>query len=416
MKRVLPIVAAVAALTLTGCSVRGLQTYHLPGGATSGHSTYTVKACFTDVTALQPQASVRVGDVPVGDIEKIDVTRLGRPDCPNASYPKGDGPLRAVVTMHVKNSVKLAANSAAYLQQTSLLGEKYVELDSPGSTATVGVLATNAIIPEDQTHGFPDLELVFGALSALLNGGGVEQLQVITKELSATLTGRETSVRDLLHQLDTFVGGLDSNKSEIVRALNNLDRFAKILSAQKVTIAQALTDIAPGLKVLADQEPDLASMLSALSNLGVVATRVINKTKANTVADLASLVPTLQKLAQAGTYLPRALEVLLDYPFPRNAGNAIFGDYTGLMADIDLNASVMNLANLNAMGLPIPSSGPNATAPKSSNKPPLLPIAPTAPPLPPLPKLPKLQGPLTPQQQQQQNESTLLQLLTGGLQ
>jgi phospholipid/cholesterol/gamma-HCH transport system substrate-binding protein len=256
---------------------------------------------------------------------------------------------------------------------------------------------------------------VFGALSALLNGGGVEQLQTITQELSATLTGRETSVRDLLHQLDTFVGGLDSNKSEIVRALNNMDRFAKILSAQKVTIAQALTDIAPGLKILADREPDLSQMLSALSNLGVVATRVINETKANTVADLSSLVPTLQKLAQAGTYLPRALEVLLDYPFPKNATNAIFGDYTGLMADVDLNASVMNLANLTGMGLPVPPSGSNAkTAPKPGGKLPPLPTLPTAPPT--LPKLPPLPGPLQPQQQANQSTSTLMQLLLGGLQ
>ena len=95
---------------------------------------------------------------------------------------------------------------------------------------------------------------------------------------------------------------------------------------------------------------------------------------------------------------------------------ALLAEHDPPLFDDVRRASVMNLANLNAMGLPIPSSGPNATAPKSSNKPPLLPIAPTAPPLPPLPKLPKLQGSLTPQQQQQQNESTLLQLLTGGLQ
>ena len=155
-------------------------------------------------------------------------------------------------------------------------------------------------------------------------------------------------------------------------------------------------------------------MLSALSNLGVVATRVINETKDNTVADLASLVPTLQKLAQAGTYLPRALEVLLDYPFPRNATNAIFGDYTGLMADIDLNASVQNLANLTSLGLPVPPSGSNAkTAPKPGSTLPKLPPLPKAPPL---PKLPPLPGPLSPQQQTNQSTSTLMQLLMGGLQ
>jgi phospholipid/cholesterol/gamma-HCH transport system substrate-binding protein len=175
-----------------------------------------------------------------------------------------------------------------------------------------------------------------------------------------------------------------------VRALDNLDRFAKILAEQKTTIAQALTDIAPGLKILADQEPDLTKLLSALSTLGVTATRVINETKANTVADLASLVPALQRLAQAGTYLPRALEVLLDYPFPRNATNGIFGDYTGLLADIDLNASVSNLASMTGMGLPMaPAQSGKAAAPHAKSTTPLgkTPALPTLPNVPTLPAL-----------------------------
>jgi phospholipid/cholesterol/gamma-HCH transport system substrate-binding protein len=406
--------AALAAVALSGCSVRGLQTYHLPGGANGiiSGDTYTVKACFADVTALQTQASVRVGDVPVGDISKIDVTRVGKPDCPSASYPQGDGPLRAVVTMKVKKSVALPANSVANVQQTSLLGEKYVQLGAPVGTPGTGHLAPGTVIPEDLTHGFPDLELVFGALSALLNGGGVEQLQTITRELSASLTGREASTRDLLHQLDTFVGGMDANKVEIVRALDNLDRFSKILADQKTTIAQALDDIAPGLKILADQEPDLAKLLDSLSNLGVVATRVINETKANTVADLSSLVPVLQKLQQAGTYLPRALEVLLDYPFPRNATNGIFGDYTGLLADVDLNASMLNISNLTSLGLPVPPSSGTNTAPKASGKVPALPKLPSVT-VPKLPTLPPLSGPLQPKVD---TDKTLVQLLMGGFQ
>jgi phospholipid/cholesterol/gamma-HCH transport system substrate-binding protein len=416
VKRLLRVVAtfAVAALALSGCSMRGLQTYHLPGGATSGHSTYTVKACFLDVTALQTQASVRVGDVPVGDIEKIGVTRLGMADCPGDAQTQ-PGPLRAIVTMHVKKSVTLPANAVAYVQQTSLLGEKYVELGAPAGTAGVGRLASGAVIPEDKTHGFPDLEIVFGALSALLNGGGVEQLQTITHELSAALTGRESSARDLLHQLNTFVGGLDANNSEIVRAIDNLDRFAKILADQKTTIAQALDDIAPGLKILADQEPDLTKLLSALSNLGVVATRVINETKADTVHDLAALVPVLQKLAQAGTYLPRSLEVLLDYPFPKNVQNGTFGDYTGLLADVDLNTAMMNLGNFTGMGLPVTPNGQTPTQAGPSGKSPL----PTLP----VPKLPVpgvggVLGPTAGGLLGPQNgaDNGLLGLLMGGLQ
>ena len=114
------------------------------------------------------------------------------------------------------------------------------------------------MIQEVRSRSVPDLEEVFGALSLLLNGGGLEQLQTISTELSAALTGRETNVKGFLHQIDTFIGGLDANKSEIVRALDSLNRLSKSLVDQKQTIATALTDIAPGLKILADREPDLA--------------------------------------------------------------------------------------------------------------------------------------------------------------
>jgi phospholipid/cholesterol/gamma-HCH transport system substrate-binding protein len=298
--------------------------------------------------------------------------------------------------VRIRDSVKLPSNSVASIKQTSLLGEKYVAIDVPdGETAAPDALAPGAVIPEEKSRSVPDLEEVFGALSLLLNGGGVEQLQTISAELSAALTGRESNVRDFLHQIDTFIGGLDSNKSEIVRALDSLNRLAKTLADQKTTIATALTDIAPGLKILADEEPDLAHLLDALARLGDVATRVIRETKTNTVASLRSLDPILTKLAQAGTYLPRALEVLLDYPFPKNSTNGIFGDYTGLLADVDVASS---LSSLTGLGLPVggaqsgtsttPSPGPSTSPPTGKLPKVTLPIPlPTA-----LPSLPSIGG------------------------
>ena len=57
--------------------------------------------------------------------------------------------------MHVKRSVTLPANAVAYLQQTSLLGEKYVELSQPWWNRARRAGRAGAVIPEDQTHGFP---------------------------------------------------------------------------------------------------------------------------------------------------------------------------------------------------------------------------------------------------------------------
>ena len=74
----------------------------------------------------------------------------------------------------------------------------------------------------------PEVEQVLGALSLLLNGGGVGQLQTITRELNKTLHGREGEARSVLHQIRDFSGQLDRHKQDIVQALDALDRLSQV--------------------------------------------------------------------------------------------------------------------------------------------------------------------------------------------
>src|SRR2546429_6699554 len=108
------------------------------------------------------------------------------------------------------------------------------------------------VIAYNSTGDLPDVEEVFGVLSAVLNGGDLQDLQTINVEVTKALAGREQSVKAALTQLDHFVGDLDTQKQQIVRALTELDRFSGALAKQTGTIATALNDLGPGLKVLAD--------------------------------------------------------------------------------------------------------------------------------------------------------------------
>jgi phospholipid/cholesterol/gamma-HCH transport system substrate-binding protein len=179
----------------------------------------------------------------------------------------------------------------------------------------------------------------------VLNGGGVAQLKTINVELTRAMAGHEEDIQGAIRQLDTFVGGLDADKSEVVRALDGLDRLSARLAAQKGDIATAIDNLGPGLKVLADQRAQLTRMLTALSDLGRVGTRVINASKADTLANLRALQPILTKLAEAGANLPGALEMLVTYPFPQAATGAVQGDFTNLRitADLDLRTILTNL-------------------------------------------------------------------------
>jgi phospholipid/cholesterol/gamma-HCH transport system substrate-binding protein len=327
-------IAALGAglLLLSGCGFRGAYSFTLPGGADLGNDSYKVQVAFLDVLDLVPLSAVRVADVPVGRVEKIEL---------------GDD-WTAKVTLAVNGDVDLPANAVAAIQQSSLLGEKYVELAAPGNEPPRGRLGDDARITLDRTNRNVEVEELLGALSLVLNGGGLAQLQTINRELGDALEGRESEIKDTLTQLDTFIGGLDQQREEINRALDRANELAGTLAARTATIKNALDTIGPGLDVINEQRALLVSMLEGLARLGEVGTRVIDQSAANTVEDLRLLQPILTQLAAAGPNLGRSLELLLTYPFPdssltalnyRQAQSGGMALFTNMTATVDLDLS-----------------------------------------------------------------------------
>jgi phospholipid/cholesterol/gamma-HCH transport system substrate-binding protein len=323
-----------AALMLTGCGFRGAYSFSLPGGADVGDDPYTVQVEFLDVLDLVPQSAVRVADVPVGRVEEIELA----------------DDWTALVTITVNGDVDLPANAVAAIQQSSLLGEKYVELAPPGGREPEGQLDDGALIPLERTNRNVEVEELLGAMSLVLNGGGLAQLQTINRELGEALEGRESAIRDTLSQLDTFIGGLDQQKAEISRALDSANALAETLASRTATIENALDTIGPGLDVVNEQRGLLVSMLESLARLGDVGTRIIEQSAANTVADLQLLQPILSQLAAAGPDLAGALPLLLTYPFPdsslttlnyRDAQTGGYGLFTNMTATLDLDLTTL---------------------------------------------------------------------------
>lgn len=336
------VTAALVAVLLTATGCQGAFDLPLPGGAAARGDIFRVTAEFTDVLDLVPQSSVKVDQVTVGSVEKIELNGW-----------------TARVTMRLPRSLDLPDNAMAELKQTSLLGEKYVELSRPPATAPKGHLGEGDNIPLDRTSRNPEVEEVLSALSLLLNGGGVAQLKVIETELNNALRGNEAQIKDVIKQLDIFVSGLDKQKSEIVRAIDNIDKLSARLAAQRNDLAAALESMPQGLKVLADQRAQLVQMLQALSRLGAVGTKVIQASKADTAANLQALQPILAQLNAAGDNLPKALELLLTYPFTDSAvTSGMKGDYSNLYitADLDLRNAAGNLG--------LPTAPPTGSLPK----------------------------------------------------
>jgi phospholipid/cholesterol/gamma-HCH transport system substrate-binding protein len=356
---------SVAALVLSGCGFQ-VSNLPLPGGADVGGHPYQVRARFQDVLDLVPGAGVRVNDVPVGRVSSIGLA--------GSSW-------QAEVTMTVNGDVHLPANSIAQLRQSSLLGEKYVELADPAPPERpAGVLTNGALIPIDRTNRNPEVEEVLGALSLLLNGGGVGQLQDITRQLNDALGGRQTDVRALLSNVDNLVTSLDAQRDNITRALDAVNRLSASLNTQRGNLDTALRDLGPGLAVLNQQRDQLVTMLKSLNQLSGVATSVVNRTQSDLVRDLNDLAPTLRQLAAAGSNLPNSFETLLTFPFPDNVTDAIQGsDYVNLYVNVDMNLTD-TLSNLTTVSPP--------AAPGAPSLPPLPLLAPGTPNPPPAPAAP----------------------------
>jgi phospholipid/cholesterol/gamma-HCH transport system substrate-binding protein len=332
-KSALLALVATASLTLSGCGFHGLYGVSLPGGANLGSHPYKIVVCFADVLDLVPQSAVKVNDVAIGRVDAVSLT-TAKDKCGSPALVGW----AAKVTVSVNGDVHLPTNARAAVEQTSLLGEKYVALEQPLDTPSPADLGNGSTIALSHTTTAPEVEEVLGALSLLLNGGGLPEIKVITTELSAALKGNESKVRDLLNQLNSFVGQLDLQKSEIVNTLDSLNRLAATLAAQTTTIDATLDTLPKALQILKDDRTKLVTLLSSLSHLGSVASGVIDATQDELTTALKNLSPALEQLTAAGSDLPKALKVAGTFPFPLgNSLQAVRGDYANLHLFLDLN-------------------------------------------------------------------------------
>jgi len=331
----------VGCLVLSGCSF-SIYDLPLPGGAKTGASPTRLHVQFRDVLDLVPDSTVKLNDVTVGKVEKITLDH-GIAD----------------VEVAVQRSVKLPANTTAEIQQTSLLGEKFVALKAPtaaaGGTDTTALMKSGDTIPLARSGANPEVEQVLGALSLILNGGGVAQLHTISTELNKALAGHEDAAKSVLTQVDVFAKNLDEHKQAITDALDAVSKLSATAKSQEKTIDATLEELPSALSSIDQQRQDLVTMLQALSKLGNTGVRVISASKQGTIDIIKNLQPVLTSLARSGDHFVSAFNTLLTYPFvdaavggtPQAARNLHMGDFVNL--DMRLNLDFSDILDVNSL-------------------------------------------------------------------
>ena len=314
---------ALATVLLAGCGWRGANSVPLPGTEGSGAGSYTIQAQMPDIGNIQQNSRVRVGDVNIGTVTKIE--RQG---------------WHALLTMRVNGDVDLPANATATIGQTSLLGSLHVELAAPTAVPAQGRLHEGSMIPLSSGAAYPTTEQTLAALSAVLNGGGIGQIQDITQSLSTAFAGREGDLRSLIEQLNVFIGNVEGQTQDIIDAADSVNRLMKQFAEQKPVIDRALKTIPNALQVLSDRREDLARALDKLGQFSALTADTVMQTKDNLAKELNDIAPVLEGLANAGPAMVTSLSYLTTFPFVKeNIGKFFRGDYVNLTGIFDLTLS-----------------------------------------------------------------------------
>ncbi len=321
-------IAVILALTAgsSGCGLQnwqGLNSLSLPGTEGNGPGSFTIQAEMPDINNIQPNSRVRVADATVGHITKIELQGW-----------------HALVTMRLNGDVALPDNATAKIGLTSILGSQHIELSPPTDAPPQGRLHQGSLIPLSHSASYPTVEQTLAAVSTVLNGGGLGQIQDITEAFSTAFRGREQDLRSIIGEIDKFTGNLNNQTDDIIAATESLNTLAGTFAANQPVLDKALATVPEALAVLNNERDNLVAAADQLGKFANLVITTVDGSKQNLVKELKDIGPVLESLANAGPSLTRALSGILTFPFPNETIEKWQrGDYANMTGIVDLTLS-----------------------------------------------------------------------------
>jgi len=227
------------ALLATGCA--------LPG-ATKGPIELT--AVFDDVGDLVVNHSVQTADVRIGSVTKIELT----------------DDFKAKITMSIKD-VGLPKDSEAIVRQTSLLGEKFIEIRPLTDDESAPKLEDGDAIDIDHTSEAPELEFVAQEAVSALASVTSSQLATLVETGAVGFGGRGEELRGILDDLTLISSTLADQTTNILSIIDGFDRLTATLADSNGDLDQLLVNLAQTTTVLAQNRDQAIDTLAELGRL-----------------------------------------------------------------------------------------------------------------------------------------------------
>ncbi|MHA7664760.1 MCE family protein [Mycolicibacterium sp. HS_4_1] len=205
-------------------------------------SEYT--AYFTQAGGLKTGAQVQVSGYRVGKVSAVDL----------------DGN-RVKVTFDVDDDIHLGDRSEAAIKTKSLLGSKYLEINTRGEQDL------SAPIPTDRTTPPYELPDALGDLSTTINGLNTNQVSDSLTTLSQTFQSTPPAVQQAVQGLSRFSESIDKRDAQLRTLLANANKTTAVLGERSDQIAQLIRDTNALLAALRAQSSSLEQISGHMSAL-----------------------------------------------------------------------------------------------------------------------------------------------------
>lgn len=227
------------------------------------------KAEFTNVTGLEEGNFIRIAGVEVGKVKQISI----RPD--NV----------AVVEFSADASVVLTRGTRAAIRYENLIGDRYMALEE-GAGGTEQ-LAAGQSIPITQTAPALDLDALLGGFRPLFRALDPDQVNALSGQLIEAFQGQGAAVGSFLSQTATLTNTLADRDELIGQVIENLDTVLGSLGEQSSQLDTGVTGLSALVEGLAARKVDISDGLANANEA------------AATVADLLSQArPPLRKVVR----------------------------------------------------------------------------------------------------------------------
>ena len=110
----------VGFFALIGCLCFGYLAINLAGMKLSSAGYYKVKAEFSNIAGLKVGAPVEIAGVQVGEVDDINLADTD-----------------AILTMQIKNHVKLRDDDIAQIRTKGIIGDKYIKIAPGGAEESI---------------------------------------------------------------------------------------------------------------------------------------------------------------------------------------------------------------------------------------------------------------------------------------